>query len=395
MSKPLVLAAILVLAINLRPAVNALGVVIPELRDATGLSAGTAGVLLALPTLSFALLGIGAPTLAARIGSHRTVLLAVLLLIVGQLIRSLLPGIPLLFLGSVVMLAGIAIGNVLLPGLVRLHFPGSVPTVTAIYTTVLLIGGAAGSATTLSLQHAFGGGWQLGLGLWTALAAVALVPWIATAFAAGRPANANTGPARIPASALRRSPLAWAMAGYFALQSLQAYVMFGWLPQILVDAGMTQSQGAFQVFLLTIVSVPIAAVVPWLLSRLGNPRVLIVAMTACYLVGYLGLLNAPTTATALWSILVGLGGGSFPTALTLIAIRGRTASGTVALSAFAQSVGYLMATAGPIVFGLLHDWTAGWTWPLIMLCVLLGVHLLTGLAVSKPRYVEDDLPVPR
>jgi len=391
LSKPLVLAAILLLAINLRPAVNALGAVIPELRDATGISGGTAGLLLALPTLSFALLGIGAPALAARIGSHRTVLLAVLLLIVGQLFRSVLPGIPMLFFGSVLTLAGIAIGNVLLPGLVRLHFPGAVTAVTAVYTTLLTAGGAIGAAITLPLEDAFGGSWRLGIGMWAALAGLALIPWIATAVAVGRPSLHPAGPKRIPVAALRRSTVAWAMAGYFGLQSLQAYVLFGWLPEILVDAGLTDQGGAFQVFVLAGVGVPIAAIVPWLLGRLANPRLLIVAMIGCYVLGYLGLIIAPGSATVLWSVLLGLGGGAFPTALTLIALRARTSGGTVALSAFAQSVGYLLASVGPILFGLIHDWTGGWTWPLIMLCSLLVVHLAVGLMVARPRYVEDDL----
>jgi len=121
-SRWLVGTAILLLAVNLRPVVNALGAVIPELRSATGLPAATTGVLLSLPTLSFAVMGLAAPVLAARIGSHRTVVLTLLALITGQLIRSLVPGTTALFAGSLLALAGIAVGNVLLPGLVRLHF---------------------------------------------------------------------------------------------------------------------------------------------------------------------------------------------------------------------------------------------------------------------------------
>lgn len=387
----LILVSVFALALNLRPAVNALGVVMPELRTSEGLSGGTAGLLLALPTFSFAILGIGAPALAARIGTHRTVLVALVLLTVGQLVRSLVPGLPVLFAGSVLTLAGIAIGNVLLPGLVRLHFPGRVTAVTAGYTTLLLGGGAIGSAVTLPVQQAFGGDWRLGIGIWAALATLVTLPWIATAVVAGRPAVANPGMVRIPVASLRRSPLAWAMAGYFGLQSLQAYVLLGWMPEILVDAGLSTTAAAAQVSLLALMGIPIAMVVPWLVGRLASPRLLIVGMVAVYLVGYLGLILSPGSTTALWAILLGLGGGAFPTALTLIAVRARTPTGTVALSAFAQSVGYLMASAGPIVFGLVHDWTGAWTWSLILLVILLMVHLATGVAVSKRRYVEDEL----
>lgn len=126
-SRWLVGTAILLLAINLRSVVNALGAVIPELRAATGLPAATTGVLLSLPTLSFAVMGLAAPVLAARIGSHRTVVLTLLALIAGQLIRSLVPGTAALFAGSLVALAGIAVGNVLRPGLVRFALPGPHP----------------------------------------------------------------------------------------------------------------------------------------------------------------------------------------------------------------------------------------------------------------------------
>ncbi|WP_353650380.1 MFS transporter [Nakamurella sp. A5-74] len=389
--RPVVLAALLLLAINLRPAVNALGAVIPALRGDTGLTGASAGVLLALPTLSFALLGVGAPAVAARIGSHRTVLLAVLAMIAGQLLRAVVPGVPMLFIGSVLTLAGIAAGNVLLPGLVRLHFPDRITVVTACYTVLLTAGGSIAAALTIPLQTSLGGDWRLGIGLWSALAAVALIPWITTVVSVGRPLPRASQARAIPVTSLRRSRLAWAMAGYFGLQSMQAYVAFGWLPEIYVDAGLSDQAAAFQVSLLTAIGIPIAAIVPWLLGRIHTPRVLIVAMIGCYSLGYLGLILSPGSAPSLWSILLGLGGGSFPTALTLIALRTRTPQGTLALSAFAQSAGYLIASVGPVLFGIIHDWTGGWTWSLIAICGVLVVHLFCGLGVSRRRFLEDEL----
>lgn len=390
---PLVMTAIVLLASNLRPAVNALGAVMPELRAETAMSGGLAGFLLALPTLAFAVLGVGAPALARRIGSHSSVLVAVLALIAGQLLR-IIPGTGWLFAGSVVALAGIAVGNVLLPGLVRLHYPRDVSKVTAIYTVMLTAGSALGSALSLPLAHAAGGGWQLGLGMWAALAVPALVPWLVMAVrmsGAGRTASRHgtLGP-----WSLRRSRLAWAMAGYFGLQSLQAYVIFGWLPQILVDEGMSSEAGGFQVFIVAAVGIPIAAVVPALTKRFPRPWALVVGMNVIYLIGYLGLMLSPVSPAWLWSVLLGIGGGAFPLALTLIALRARTPDGVVALSAFTQSAGYLMATTGPLLFGLGHDATGGWTWPLIGLCVIAVVHLLCGLAAARPRYLEDTLVAP-
>lgn len=387
----LVIAAIVTLALNLRPAVNAVGVVMPELRAAIGLSGGAAGLLLALPTLSFGVLGIFAPAIAARIGSHRTVLVAVVALIVGQLVRSALTGTVALFAGSGLALAGLAIANVLLPGLVRLHFPRSIGPMTALYTTLLTIGATAASGATLPLERGLGGDWRTGLGMWTAVAAITLVPWFALSVTWGRPPASATAH-RVRVGAVARTRVGWAMALYFGLQSLQAYVMFGWLPEILTDAGLTDTTAALQVALIAGVGIPIAAVAPAVLARLRDPRLLVVALTVCYLAGYLGLLLAPSSVTWLWSMLIGVGGGSFPVALTLIALRSRTPAGTTALSAFAQSFGYLIASIGPVAIGLIHDWTGGWTGPLLVLCGVLVVHLTAGLAAAKQRFLEDELP---
>jgi CP family cyanate transporter-like MFS transporter len=388
--RALALAGILLVALNLRPLVNALGAVVPELQAATGLSGTASGALLALPTICFAVVGFLAPTLAARIGTHRTVLLSLVILIGGQVLRAVVPGIAALFLGSVLGLAGAAVGNVLLPGLVRLHFPHSIPSVTAGYTTLLVVGGTAGAGLTLPIEHALGGDWRTGIGVWAVTAAAAVIPWIVMAIPT--PSTAGHFRARrIRFAALVRSSLAWAMAGFFGAQSLQAYVTFGWLPAILTDAGLSDTAAAAQVAIVVGVGIPIAAVVPWLLGRLRRQGFLVVIFGICYVVGYLGLILSPTTATWLLSLLLGIGGGAFPMALTLIALRTRTPQGTISLSGFTQSTGYLMASIGPIGFGFLHDLTGGWTVPIIGLLVVVGVMVICGLLVVRPRVLEDEL----
>lgn len=201
--------AVLLLAVNLRPVVNALGAVVPELRDATGLPAATTGLLLSLPTLAFAAMGLLAPVLATRVGAHRTVVVALLALLVGQLVRAAVPGVPALFAGSLLALAGIAVANVLMPGLVRLHFPDRIPAITAAYTTLLTIGGAAAAGLTLPVERGLGGDWRLGIGLWAATAAIALVPWLLLIRRpdAG-PAGASGRGRRLPLRTLARSRIA-------------------------------------------------------------------------------------------------------------------------------------------------------------------------------------------
>ncbi len=385
----LISAAVVALALNLRPAVNGLGAVTPELRAATGLSGASVGVLLALPTVSFALLGLSAASIAARLGTNRTVVFALGAMVVGQLARSVLTGIPALFLGSAVALAGIAVGNVLMPGIVRLYFPDRIVLMTAVYTTALSAGGAIAAGVTLPIEHAAGGTWRLGLGMWAVTAAIALAPWLAVR--APRPAGGNRKrPTLIGTRQLARTRLAWVMVGFFGTQALQAYVMFGWLPEILTSAGTTDTIAALYVSLLALIGVVIAAIVPPLLAHVPVVAV-IITMASCYLAGYVGLILAADTATWLWTVLVGIGTGAFPVALTLIGQRARTTGGTLALSGFTQSFGYLLASIGPVLFGVVHDVSGGWTTPLLMLIGLVLVHLVFGLAAARTRYIEDEL----
>ena len=391
-SRGLVTIAVLLLALNLRPVVNAVGAVIPELRESTGLPASTTGLLLSLPTLSFAALGLAAPSLATRIGSHRTVVVCLLALIAGQIVRVVVPGTAALFVGSVVGLAGIAVGNVLLPGLVRLHFPDRIPLMTAAYTTLLTIGGAAAAGITLPIERGLGADWRAGLGMWAGVAVVALIPWLLLI------RGTSTGPApaagrRLPLSALARTRVAWALALYFGSQSMIAYVVFGWLPQILTDAGRSDTAAALQVAIAIAVGIPLAAFVPPLLARVRRPAILVIVLAACYLAAFVGLIVAPGGPVLIFSVLIGIGTGAFPLALTLIALRARTSLATTSLSAFTQCTGYLIASIGPLGFGVLFDVTGGWTVPLVVLCAVVVGQAVAGCVAVRPRYVEDELPV--
>ncbi|MEP6560982.1 MAG: MFS transporter, partial [Nakamurella sp.] len=391
-SRLLVTAAVLLLAINLRPVVNALGAVIPELREATGLPATTTGLLLSLPTLSFAVLGLAAPTAAARVGANRTVVIALLALIVGQLVRSILPGTPALFLGSVVALAGIAIANVVMPGLVRLHFSDRIPLMTAAYATLLTIGGAAAAGATLPIERSVGGDWRTGIGMWSTTAVIALIPWLLMLHADRGQTKTPAAGNRLPLSALARTRVAWALAVYFGAQSMVAYVVFGWLAEILTDSGMTDTAAAFQVAIAITVGIPLAMLVPNLLGRTKRPATLVIGLSSCYLVAFVGLIFATGAMVTVLSVLIGIGTGAFPLALTLIALRSRTALATTSLSAFTQCCGYLIASVGPLGFGVLYDLSGDWTVPLLAVCVVVVIQAIAGCLAVRPRFVEDELP---
>jgi CP family cyanate transporter-like MFS transporter len=284
-----------------------------------------------------------------------------------------------------------ATANVVLPSLVKHHFPSRVGTMTAVYTTSLAVGLTSASVLTVPLSNALGD-WRSGLMVWSLTAAVAAVPWVALV-REDRPGEdlEEVPDSPIGLGQVAHTRLGWLMAAFFGLQSLQAYSIFGWFADIYRDAGFSGSTAGLLLGVITAVSIPTSFVVPALAGRLASVAWLVVGFFGCYVVGYVGMIVAPVGGAWLWAVLVGLGTATFPLVLTLIGLRARTAAGTVGLSGFTQSVGYLMAALGPFAVGLLHDLSDGWTLPLLALTALSVPLLLAGLAVSRTAYVEDQL----
>ncbi|MGH3682673.1 MAG: MFS transporter, partial [Natronosporangium sp.] len=186
-----------------------------------------------------------------------------------------------------------------------------------------------------------------------------------------------------------RTRLGWAMAVFFGCQSLGAYALMGWLAQLFRDAGFTPATAGLLLAAVTTVGVPVAFLMPSLVIRLPDLRLLIAGLSTASVAAYLGLALAPAAAPVLWMLLVAVGQSAFPLALTMFGLRARTPEGTVALSAFAQSTGYLVAGLGPLLVGVLYGSTGGWTVPLALLIGVIGVQTLAGFAVARPRYIED------
>jgi MFS transporter, CP family, cyanate transporter len=198
------------------------------------------------------------------------------------------------------------------------------------------------------------------------------------------PAARNAGD---PGRSMLRSPLAWIITLFFGLQALVAFVMIGWLPQVLMDAGVSRGNAGLMLALLALIALPISLLVPPLASRQGSQSGWIVGLGMCGLAGLSGLLFGPAVAPLLWTVLLGLGMSVFSLALTTIALRARTSQDTAKLSGMAQGFGYLLAGTGPFLFGLLHDVTGGWTVPFAMLIGVLLVQIVVGALAGQPRYV--------
>ncbi|MER5427048.1 CynX/NimT family MFS transporter, partial [Streptosporangium roseum] len=381
----LLVAGIVLAALNLRTAVTSVGPVLDQISSGLGMSGVGVGLLTTLPVLIFASVGAVTPALARKIGEHRLLLFALITLGAGLLIRAMV-GSPGVFLfSSAVALSGGAVGNVLIPTLIKRHFPGRAGTMTTVYTTALAVGTMLAAAATVPIERAANGNWHVALGVWAALAAVAAIPWLA--LLRSEPER-DTGSSDLGPRTLVRSKLAWSVAAYFGTQSMVAYIMFGFLPKILTDGGYTTGQAGLVLGVFTAIGIPVSMVVPWIASKFSDQRPVVAAFVAFYTVGFLGLWLAPVGLAWAFAVLVGIGMGSFPLALTMLALRTRTPEATAALSAFGQSTGYLIAGAGPLVVGVMHESTGGWTLPFLLLFAVVGVQLVTGWYAGRSRYLE-------
>jgi MFS transporter, CP family, cyanate transporter len=379
--------AMVLLAMNLRPAVAAVGPLVHRIRHDTGLSGTGAGLLVALPVLCFGALAPIAPLLARRLGTRAT-LAAVLAMLLGGLGIRLIPGLGALFAGTALAGAAIAVANVLLPVLVRRNFPGHTGLMTGLYTTALIGMATLSASVAVPVADAFGGGWRPGLGIWAAPAAVALVLWLLQ-IRAHTPEPDAPGEQLAGAGALLRDKIAWAMALFFAIQSASFYATLAWLPSIFQSHGASEAAAGVLLGVSLVVGIGTALTVPSMATRVRDQRALVVAFTACAAIGWAGILLAPMAAPYLWAVVLGLGQNAlFPLALTMIVLRGGTVRSTAALSTLVQSVGYLLAAFAPLALGALHDATGSWTGPLIVLLALLLPQTLTGLVAGRRGHVS-------
>lgn len=382
----LLVLGIVLAALNLRTAVTSVGPLLDQLAGALGMTSAGTGLLTTLPVLAFAGVGAVTPTLARRLGEHRLLLLALVTLGAGTLIRSLVGSAPVFLLSSAVALSGGAVGNVLIPTLIKRHFPARTGIMTTVYTTALAAGTMLAAAATVPIERA-SGDWHIALGVWAALAAVAAIPWLV--LLRSEPER-DTGSRDRGIATLVRSRLAWMVAIYFGTQSMIAYIMFGWLATILTDGGYTASQAGLILGVFTALNIPVSILVPTIAARFRDQRPVVVGLVAFYSVGFLGLWFAPASTALVWVVFVAVGMGSFPLALMMLGLRTRTPESTAALSAFGQSAGYLIAGAGPLLVGVIYQMTGGWALTYVLIFGVLATQLFTGLYAGRDRYLEDE-----
>jgi CP family cyanate transporter-like MFS transporter len=371
----LLLAGILLIAASLRSPITGVGPLIGTIRGDTGISGSVAGVLTTLPVLAFAAASPVAPSLARRIGIERSLFVALLGLFAGVALRSV-PTLSTLFAGTVLLGVSIALANVLLPSLVKRDFPHRVGAITSLYAATMNLLAATSSGIAVPIAAAAPGGWRTAIGCWLVLIVLALVLWSPQL---GERTVTTEQRAPMP----WRSPLAWAVTLYMGLQSLAFYAMVSWLPTILHSRGTSTGRAGWELFLFQVVALVSNFSTPTLIRRLSDQRLLAAGWSLMAGVAFAGLLLAPVL-TLLWVVLGGLAsGGALVLALSFFGLRSVGSQQAAALSGMAQSVGYLIAASGPVLFGVLHDASGGWSIPLLLLVVLAGVQLLMGYRAGR------------
>ncbi|GAA1360787.1 CynX/NimT family MFS transporter [Streptomyces beijiangensis] len=382
----LAVVALVLAALNLRPAVTSLGPVLEEIRAGLGMSATVAGLLTSVPALCFALVGFTAPRLARRYGPGGVIAVGMAAVTAGLALRAFAPNTAAFVALSALALAGIAVSNVLLPVVVKQRFPDRVGAMTGLYAMALNLGAASAAAVTVPLADTLGD-WRVGLGAWAVVAAVAVPPWIA--LARGRAGAGATAATAVPGNEIRvtRDRTAWALACYFGLQATAAYVIIGWLPQIFRDAGVSAGTAGLLFAVTSLLGVPLSYVLAAVAGRLRHQSGIALTIGVFGLAGYAGLWADPAAAPWLWAVLLGVSNCSFPLALTMIGLRGKDSTTVIRLSAFAQSAGYLLSIPGPVLVGALYETSGGWRAPLVFLMGLMLAQMTAGLFAGRDRPV--------
>ncbi len=387
----LITTAIILSALNLRTAVTSVGPVLSEVRNSLDMSAATAGVLTTLPVIAFAIFGAATPYFERRFGDRTTLVGALVLMCLGLAVRATVNSVIVFICASSLALAAGAIGNVALPSMVKRYFPAHIGRMTTAYSTALAVGAAVAAAATVPAAGALGDSWRAGLGIWALPAVVAIVPWILISMRTSASATAKKPETEPATGSLLRNKLAWMMLLAFGSQSIIAYTMFGWLPEILRYHGYDMAQAGFMMGLFTAIGIPMSIVVPIWAARRRHQRTILVTLLVGWIFGLPGLwLGGVSIVTVISVLAVAVGMGTFPLLLTLFALRTRTTAGTAKLSAFAQSGGYLMAGIGPLLVGVLLDATGSWTLPFVLLFAAMAVHLVTGWYATQNCYLEDE-----
>ena len=376
--------SLVLIAFNLRPVFSSASALLPEIKTELGLSSLGASLLTTLPVVCLGAFSPVAPRLAQRIGAERTLLGVLLLLALGTALRGL-SSVPLLFIGTALAGASIAVGNVLLPGLVKRDFADRAALMTGFYTMALCAGAASAAGFTLPLEHILGDSLSSALAAWGLPALIVGIIWLPQVLST----KSQVKRSGFSVQGLWRDRLAWQVTLFMGLQSALAYCVFGWLVPILRERGVDGVTAGAIVSVSVMVQAAACLVAPQIAVRGKDQRLINASLCAVAVVALLGLLFAPLSTIWVWAVLQGIGqGGLIAVAMTTIVLRSRDPHVAAHLSGMAQCVGYLLAAIGPLVVGLIRGWTGSFAWSAVLFVALGAGAAINGWNAGRAEYVN-------
>ncbi|KEO58281.1 CynX/NimT family MFS transporter [Thalassospira permensis] len=373
------LLALLLLAANMRGSIVAMG----PLAEIVGLDLQLSGVQLGLlttiPVLSFGVLSIFAPRLGQRFGLEATLLTMLLFIAVGQGLRAT-GSYGIMIVGTIILGSAIAVLNVLTPSLVRRSFPTRVALITALYTFTMSTGATVAAFVAIPIRNAADGDWRYSLGIWAVFAALAFLLWLPML----RYRHKGLAPVSVTQVSLWKNAEAWWLALFFGCQSLMFYTGTAWVAKVFIDSGISEGEAATLLTIFNVFGIPAAFAAPLIYSKIANKKLAMVILHVPLMIGIPGFVFATTELPYLWAFCMGLGQGAMISiALTLVGIRGADPQTSARLSGMCQSVGYLLAAVGPVLFGALHDLLGNWEAALSFLFVIVCIQMIAALRAGS------------
>lgn len=397
----LLVTGITALAFNLRPTITSLPPVFQELAAKLHLSSAEVTTLSAIPVVCFGVFSVIAARLGRRFGDERVLFAALIVLTVSLALRGIFPGAA-LFPATILASGAIAIMNVLLSGMIKRRVPKHAGLVIGIYLFSLSAGSIIGSFISVPVYQASGGSVRPMLGLWALPAAVATIAWlpqlrhsrpaVAARFATLSSRADQPDPAQSASRgghAVHRRALAWQVALFMGLQSLIFYSTLSWLPSLFRDRGVSAADAGVLISIMSLAGLPTALLIPVLAHRAADQRAFVIPTVLLSGAGIGTALFAPVSTAVLSVSLLGIAQGSaLGLAIFFTMARAATPAIAASLSALAQSVGYLVASAGPLLVGFLHSATATWTIPVLLLLGFSVFQLVAGYLAARDRVIE-------
>lgn len=387
-----VILAIVFIASTLRAPLTSVGLVVDEIKQVMEINNSVAGILTTIPLIIFAIVSPFVSKVTARLTMSRTILYSTMLLIVALYLR-IAGDFTLFLIGTGILGIAIAFGNVVLPSYVKWYFPMQIGLATGIYSGTMNFTAGLGGGLSFPLSEITPLGFRLSLSFWILFAIIAIILWIPKARKgvqlekATAIAEQQDRPKKVT---ITKSKLAWMVALTMGFQSMVFYTVVAWVPSILVDRGLDPSTAGYLLMLNQFSQVPMTFTFPIIASKLKDQRILVVIITALFLVGFSLFFTQSLVLLIIGIIIVGLAmGACFSLCMTFFSIRARTSDGSISLSGFGQSVGYLIAAVGPFLIGYLHDATESWDSGIIALIVMSVLFFVFGYPAAKNKVVED------